>query len=87
MLLLTLLDTVVRVLALGVGKVEQELLPEGVLVVSVVDTVVLIAASLSLVVDTLGSVKFIKLLLISSSKTWFELDPVRKILLKKFNHL
>lgn len=48
MLLLTLLDTVVRVLALGVGKVEQELLPEGVLVVSVVDTVVLIAASLSL---------------------------------------
>lgn len=48
MLLLTLLDTVVRVLALGEGKVEQELLPEGVLVVSVVDTVVLIAASLSL---------------------------------------
>lgn len=48
MLLLTLLDTVVRVLALGVGKVEQELLPEGVLVVSVVDTVVLIVASLSL---------------------------------------
>lgn len=48
MLLLTLLDTVVGVLALGVGKVEQELLPEGVLVVSVVDTVVLIAASLSL---------------------------------------
>lgn len=48
MLLLTLLDTVVRVLTLGVGKVEQELLPEGVLVVSVVDTVVLIAASLSL---------------------------------------
>lgn len=47
MLLLTLLDTVVKVLALGVGKVEQELLPEGVLVVSVVDTVVLIAASLS----------------------------------------
>lgn len=46
MLLLTLLDTVV--LALGVGQVEQELLPEGVLVVSVVDTVVLIAASLSL---------------------------------------
>lgn len=46
MLLLTLLDTVV--LALGVGEVEQELLPEGVLVVSVVDTVVLIAASLSL---------------------------------------
>lgn len=48
MLLLTLLDTVVRVLALGVGKVEQELLPEGWLVVSVVDTVVLIVASLSL---------------------------------------
>lgn len=48
MLLLTLLDTVVGVLALGVGKVEQELLAEGVLVVSVVDTVVLIAASLSL---------------------------------------
>lgn len=48
MLLLTLLDTVVRVLALGVGKVEQELLPEGMLVVSVVDTFVLNAASLSL---------------------------------------
>lgn len=50
MLLLTLLDTVVRVLALGVGKVEQELLPEGMLVVSVVDTFVLHvnAASLSL---------------------------------------
>lgn len=48
MLLLTLLDTIVRVLALEVGKVEQELLPEGVLVVSVVDTVVLIVASLSL---------------------------------------
>lgn len=48
MLLLTLLDMVVRVLALGVGKVEQELLPEGMLVVSVVDTFVLNAASLSL---------------------------------------
>lgn len=48
MLLLTLLDTVVRVLALGVGKVEQELLPEGMLVVSVADTFVLNAASLSL---------------------------------------